>query len=144
MEEANKADKKFWKEAGHTDPIDYTKIDETLRPLIKLLNEKGFHTMFCCSGDFSDHEGVPHHWNKRGKGYISFDQMSEKREKILAIIAGCAQLAYLPSSEDWARRFCINNLNPPSLFGMMTDTEADNLFSARWEVFEKRLKELDI
>jgi hypothetical protein len=40
-------------------------IDELLIPTIKILNQKGYYTKFCCSG---------HYYGQHPNGYISFEE----------------------------------------------------------------------
>ena len=48
-----------------------TEIDELIFPIIKILNDKGYHTDFCCSG---------HSWDDYDKAYIKFYSFFDNNE----------------------------------------------------------------
>lgn len=89
--------------------IENNDIDKSLISLIKLLNEKGFLTNFCCSGLHKDH--------KRSKklkklkrpredysGYIAFDKyLSYEQESELEEIAYSCHLVFEESKKDKIR-----------------------------------------
>lgn len=57
-------------------------IDRSIAPLIIMLNNKGLHTLACCSGIQSEHMNAKH---DVASGYISFRESDETWNKMSAI-----------------------------------------------------------
>ena len=83
------------------------KVDNGIRDLVKLLNEKGFKTDYSCSGLMEDHKV----FLRYGTGYISFLPMSLKKEEDLKKIALSSHLGFCGKNDtqnvDFDEKFLI-------------------------------------
>jgi len=133
------------------------KIDNGIRDLVKLLNEKGFKTDYSCSGLMEDHKI----FKRQGTGYISFLPMSVEKEEELKKITLSCHLGFggrddvqdvnfdengkmILTQSDNERCMIINSFEEKNVVKMsnfiITDEMVNDMFKTAWELFKKEIE----
>ena len=146
--------------------IDYEEIDPYIMDLIKLLNDNGFTTEWCCSGTIEDHidNDDKEDFESEGGGYISFGPLAHYQVK--KIEEACKK-SYIEFSSPHDEKFTTYNLDTGKLtrtqyyidsYGVynhtpslsaenretidnVTDEKIDEILKEQWQLFYHYMKE---
>lgn len=140
--------------------IDYEDIDQYIIKLIKLLNEKGFKTIFCCSGLFEEHNGggwldLEGRFIDINQGYIVFQDLSCEQEEYLIKISNKYGFIYGVWGNNKNYKCVYNQCELENIikyadqvgWGDMHErywnsTNVDKVLKSRWDRFHREVEKL--
>jgi hypothetical protein len=148
--------------------INYEEIDNGIIDLIKLLNYKGFPTIYSCSGLLEDHDDFYDRWEyKKGVGYICFLPLTFEQEKKIKRFALSSHLEFYGREDKYSvpigkmREHCvycrdrkieikkiplydyrctIRNVLPTIRKKGITIKYINNVFKRNWDLFKKKIE----